>query len=280
MPETFRAPPIESLELESLVNWDSPQSRGLVAWYPFWLERSVPASVRGWLFGRYGLAPQNSPANIGDGVFGRSINFVASGSQSLLSGTTPVSAPPLSMSCWFRANDNVSNRALIGIHNSTALANGFLLIPAGAISGKPLQFYTQTTTTGNASTTTGFSANTWHHGVGVTSSVASRSVYLDGGSKGTDATSSVPSSTPNSIAIGARYNSGTLGLQWDGRIAEVRIYDRALSDAEVYSHWHPDTRFELYRRRSRRRIFVMQSPAFKAWWASRVNQLSGAGVNV
>ena len=51
-----------------------------------------------------------------------------------------------------------------------------------------------------------------------------------------------------SRAWNSGYDSGS-GGRWDGLITDVRLYSYAKTPGEIYSHWHPSTRWELYTHR-------------------------------
>jgi hypothetical protein len=78
----------------------------------------------------------------------------------------------------------------------------------------------------SASTSTGYSVNTWHHACGVFAAINDIRAFIDGGSKGTNA-SGTGSLTPDRTSIGALLN------HFSGRVAEVAIWNVALTDDEV-----------------------------------------------
>jgi len=83
-----------------------------------------------------------------------------------------------------------------------------------------------------AQTTTGVSADVWHHVCGVEASTTDRRVFIDGGSKGTDTTSSTPG-TIQRIRVGVAELSAS--DFFDGDISQIAIWDVALTDAEIAS---------------------------------------------
>ena len=84
---------------------------------------------------------------------------------------------------------------------------------------------------GAATTTAADSTGVWHHACAVFASSTSRSIYLDGTNKITNTTSITPSS--GSIT-GTRIGDSDADC-FDGDLAEVAIWNAALSDAEVAS---------------------------------------------
>ena len=94
-----------------------------------------------------------------------------------------------------------------------------------------MRFRANNGTADNVDTTTGYTANTWHHACAVAASDASRSVYIDGGSKATT-TTSISVSGEYRISIG-RFSDSSPSVYFSGKIAEAAIWNIALSDAEV-----------------------------------------------
>ena len=153
--------------------------------------------------------------------------------QRLNTTSTPVAAAPLTLACWFRADDATTNRCLFELATSAG-TSGFRLLVAGAIAGDPifadyiLNFGT------NAQTTAGYTANTFHHAAATFPNNATVTVYLDGGNSATS-TGSALNPAPTRINIGARFSSSSAGLFFDGQIAEVGIWNAALTAAEIAS---------------------------------------------
>ena len=79
-----------------------------------------------------------------------------------------------------------------------------------------------------ASSSISYSTNTWHHCAGVWASTTSRSVYLDGGNKGTN-TVSRDTGTMTRFAIGSNFGFQDL----NGKAAEWAFWNVALTDADV-----------------------------------------------
>lgn len=71
---------------------------------------------------------------------------------------------------------------------------------------------------------------------------------------------------------------GSQSNPFAGHIADVRIWNRSLRDAEVQRMYDPATRWEMYATQ-RRYALTAPGPAFKAAWAQRHNTLLGGGVN-
>jgi hypothetical protein len=158
--------------------------------------------------------------------------FTSASSQYLENTSAVLTSMPFTMACWFRSSDITTTQTAMAL-GASGSNDRWALFLAGAQAGDFLQAASvQSGTTTAAATTTGFLADTWHHGCAVFASANSRSIYIDGGSKGSNAGSSTPG-TPNRTSIGARNSSGVYGVFMSGRIADAGIWNVALSDAEV-----------------------------------------------
>jgi len=152
----------------------------------------------------------------------------------LATASTPVTGTPFSMLCWFYSTDITATQVLMSVQVLDSDSNFYHLSLRGAVAGDPIRANAQTSSAAFAETTTGFSANVWTAAAAVFASTTSRSVYINGGSKGTNTTSKAPSAA-NSIAIGV-FNGATNSGPMLGQIAEPAIWNVALTDAEVLSH--------------------------------------------
>lgn len=82
------------------------------------------------------------------------------------------------------------------------------------------------------------------------------------GVKGTDGTSTSGGGYAFPFYIGVNFNDAFADRNFNGKIFDVKIYDRAFTDAEMMARWHPATRFDFYRRERVRTIVpVPPTPA-------------------
>jgi hypothetical protein len=142
---------------------------------------------------------------------------------------------PFTMACWFYCLDNTTWHVLMSLGENGGPAGDFYYLGAdGDDAGDNIWASAfSDPAQGTAKTTTGFSASTWHHAAAVFASSSSRSVYLDGGGKGTDSTSVTGISVART-AIGVLLRDVvSAGVHLDGSIAEAAVWDAALSDDEV-----------------------------------------------
>lgn len=138
---------------------------------------------------------------------------------------------PMTCAIWGQIPLNTVSRAAMETHESS-FGDAGLLQFAGATAGDPIRWLAYGTGgTGVASTTTGFSVDTWHHLCGANVASNSRKVFIDGGSKGTNSTNMSGSVNPTAVYLGYDQRAG-VGLE-DGTLAEAAIWSVALSDADI-----------------------------------------------
>lgn len=146
--------------------------------------------------------------------------------------SAPVAVAPFTISCWFNSDDIAARQALVWIGDKDVDNSAWVLQARGDVGGDPVVFGARQAGGFNVATSsTGFSANTWHHACGVETANNDRAVFIDGGSKGTDVTATTPAGADR-VSI-AREGDNTPSNYMSGAIAEVAIWNVALSDAEV-----------------------------------------------
>ena len=152
--------------------------------------------------------------------------------QSMQTTSIPLSSTPLTIACWFNSDSVTVVQNTITIRGTGAAYMTIFL--RGDLAGDPIQVAIATTgAPSTASSTAGYSANTWNHACAVFSSSTSRSIYLNGANSATNTANA--SFTPNNILIGAA-GSGAGTLQFmDGELADIGIWNAALTAAEIAS---------------------------------------------
>ena len=108
----------------------------------------------------------------------------------------------------------------------------YALIVRGSAGGDPVTLARVAgAATDLCDTTSGYSANAWHHACGVVRTNQDVSVYIDGGSKGNSIANRSPANLDRTC-IGYSGDSAP-GDYMSGRIAEVAAWNVALTDDEV-----------------------------------------------
>lgn len=138
------------------------------------------------------------------------------------------------MACWFNSSSSTTNQILIDIDRADATGR-YILSINGSLAGKPVVANSgNNATVPSASSTSGYTANTWAHAAGVFAGTSSRTAYINGGSAGTNTTTHSFTDPPTHLRIGALFYT-SLVLQFSGLMAEVAIWNAALTTAEVAS---------------------------------------------
>lgn len=154
--------------------------------------------------------------------------FTNDSSQYLEASSTPVTAVPLTMACWFYSTED-ANKDLMCIGSSSDQSNFILR----ALDNEYVYASTYDGGTyGAARSASKYGHNAWHHACGVWTDVDARAVFLDGANKGTESTSVTPVDQDR-IGIGCYIWGGSTGHYFDGYIAEAAIWNAALTDSEV-----------------------------------------------
>lgn len=159
--------------------------------------------------------------------------FSGSG-QNLYSISTPVTATPLTLACWMKKTAATTTGILTGIYwDGGGSWYAFYLAAGSAANGQKVGLGAANNNSfANADSTATYTAGTWHHVCGVFTSSTSRTIYLDAGNSATNTTSLTPTNL-NSVNIGASRRQTVTDNYFDGSIAEVGIWDAALTQAEV-----------------------------------------------
>lgn len=139
---------------------------------------------------------------------------------------------PLTIAGWVYCDDiTVNSQVVFSIANNgtfggwTVQMSKFGAVPIRAFK------YDDSNNPGFADSVTGMSQDTWHHACGVFASDTSRAAFIDGGDKGTDSTN-IADPSADRTGIACIYKASIAGY-WSGRLAEVAVWNVALSDAEV-----------------------------------------------
>jgi hypothetical protein len=151
--------------------------------------------------------------------------------QSLTRASAPVTAVPLTMACWFNP-DLLQDGALCAVESVSGNGTWFALfaVLAGMVSASTVQNGAES----RAITTATYTTGSWNHCCGVFTASNSRTIYLNGGNAVTNTGNRTPTNIAETV-IGARRFAGIFGLYFNGKIAEVGIWNAALTAQEVAS---------------------------------------------
>jgi hypothetical protein len=158
-------------------------------------------------------------------------NFIEASNEYLSNASSPVSAVPVTLSCWVKAGDIVDTEIFFGVfHSSTA--NNYLALQVTSTDSK-LWAVSRSDVDGqdNSLSTVAMTQDVWQHCGGVFATTTSRFAYLDG----TEATENTNTNNPalNRTAIGCNWRSTGPDTFADADIAECAIWNVALTAAEM-----------------------------------------------
>jgi hypothetical protein len=154
--------------------------------------------------------------------------------QYLSIASAPATGTPMTIAAWGKSSSSFG-QAMVSIgDNSTTHRNQIqfgstvtlLMARAVAIGA---------TATGQAAGTSTSSNGLWNHACGVFTSTTSRTIFFNGVSEGTNTTNVGTQNAATAITIGARTASNVVGLPFNGDLADVGIWNVALTDAEIAS---------------------------------------------
>lgn len=255
------------------INSNSPQANGLVSWWPWLASRGA---VWRDLKGIVNLAPTGSPTQRPADTMGWCTSLVGTSSQRWTGTSTQLDAVIAGNQQW---------TAVVWVRQASATSNKWLLSKYNLSTFRGIDFrvdpsnlYLQITDTGG---TVRQPVLPWTLATGAWTLVscgmrANQQVFIKANTKASvvaDLSSYTFAANTDAFTVGGVTNFFT------GDVAEVRIYNRGLSDAELNAMYIPETRWDLYRqpRRYYYAPHVAAAAAFNPVWARRANTLLGGG---
>jgi hypothetical protein len=137
---------------------------------------------------------------------------------------------PVTMAAWVKSTTIAEYQACFTLTNDI---DEFLLLQLrGPAAGNPIAGMEYATAWKWAETTSGYTANNWHHIAVTFVSATERNVFIDGGNKGTNTDSQdVIFSFLGAAFVGTHKSVG--GSFFDGKIAEVAYWKAELTDVQI-----------------------------------------------
>lgn len=157
--------------------------------------------------------------------------FDDASTEYLYINTGILTAVPISIGCWFNFDADVTG-CLVFLGDKDINNRYFNILAYNAAGGHIIRAITrQDTAVHYADSGSAFTLNTWRHALAVFAAVDDRRVYLDGGSKGTNAGSATPSGV-DKFAVGVQA-APSADYYMSGHIGEVVIWDGVVTDDEA-----------------------------------------------
>lgn len=237
-----------------VLNRDCDLARGLVAWFPGGPSGGNQVFDRSMLgrgnHGAFGTAPAWVPGKDGGK---EALQFVSASSQYVECPAAAITGHPCTIAAWVKPT-TAANFALVNVTCLTTTTRITLEYRSGSV------FRAGTVDDGNtggsATGTVTSAIGTWGHAVAVHTSVSSRSVYTNGGNVVSDSTALTTFTGLNRTMLGCTYINSARGTFSNSVIGEVALWNRALNASEVFSLYHPQTRWQLRYQPGRKKWFL------------------------
>ena len=158
--------------------------------------------------------------------------FVAAGSDEFLEvDSAIITAPPFTVLAWAKAASLAGPATIFNLADLSSVEQFWQITINGGNVGR-----WRSKSGGGAGVATSLliTANVWQHSTGIEISNISRSCFLNGANKGTNASNEAPTGIDRT-SIGRTGDSTPVDF-WDGDIGHVSIYDVVLTDNEVATH--------------------------------------------
>jgi hypothetical protein len=156
------------------------------------------------------------------------------GSTTLELPAALLTSPPLTLICDFMVFDVANDYTLISLSQQGAASSTYLrLYAAGSAGGDPVRAQSVAGGSSPASSAGSIAANRWIHGGAVFAANNNRLAYMDG-IAGTANTSNRTVAGINRTNIGAHYSSLGLSGVAAAKIANVALYQAALTPGEMH----------------------------------------------
>lgn len=213
------------------VNRESPALSGLVLWYPLTPFQSWTDAIQ-----RVQATPAGGPLLAGDALIGTGVGFDGTDDSLPAPYSAAYNVATLTVSFWMRSVSN-NQGVMVGRYDNTGPGSSWMI---WRNSGTLLLYVVGGSQDTGWATTDG----TMHHVVATYESSVDLRLYVDGTlffTSGTIGAIQTPANTP--ITIGTATALGFAAIQC---LADVRVYNRKLTTAEIWRLYDPQTRWDLY----------------------------------
>lgn len=154
--------------------------------------------------------------------------LTAASSQTITGNFVSSIGTPHTIAAWAYPNNTTGDHRILRVQNANSAAN-FISLDGSAVNDPAAAFSrTSVATFASALSTASFSAAIWAQVSGVFSTTSSRTIYLGGGSSGTN-TSTTDTASFETVSIGL--STGTTSQL----LAQLAVWDVALTAAEIIS---------------------------------------------
>ena len=255
------------------INRAHPLAKGLVACWVF--NEGSGEKAFDIASHKYDLDFNNGPIWT-PGKNGHAILFDDGSSEHLQVNSTPVTAPPVTMSLWSKSDANDTSQVAMGLFDLSATNMMHrILIGNTGVSNIVRAQSVDGGGSGVADSTTEVTVNSWAHVCAIFGATNSRSIFLDGTDKQTETTNVDPTGIDR-ITIG-RSGDFTPGSPFSGKIDLPMIWNRALTDDEVEWIFREPT--AMFQQNRVRRFSVGAPPASSPGVVLLMDHFNGGFLN-
>ena len=184
-------------------------------------------------------AIDNAPTVQADGIGIGSASFTASNDDYVDCGdaVSGISDYPFSVTGWFKGETKSGDGHLFTINDVSANNVKYGVLLRQSLNEGEVRIFAQNTTT--QSNTYGsanqFNDDDWHHFAAVFENATSHKLYVDGVYGVANTTSVTFNSATDSFVIGIDKDSDGLGKEFQGEMAQVGLWSKAMTQAQILS---------------------------------------------
>ena len=210
------------------INRDSPQAQGLVRWWPlgYWPDHEFDMVANQQL--------TNTATVVQTDVKMR-VRRDFPTSHTLKSSLAVLTSVPLSLAAWINLGTPFTTKGVLSLDDNST-SNQFSIRVNDT-------FIECRTNNSGATCSVAIGIGAWNHGLATFTSATSRAIFTNGVDKQTGTTDKTPSGI-NTTTVGEAPD-GT--QEFDGKLSDLRIYNRVLTDREAASYFSdPRLSLDLY----------------------------------
>lgn len=148
-------------------------------------------------------------------------------------GTPVITGAPYSIGCFFNTDGEADSwMALVSLADiSTGVNYITLAVHKNSSNNEPFLWVRSEDASVGVHSWVNITQGQWYHACAVSANTSSHKIYVNGNEEGSDTTGVMPSGLDNTTIAALNHNNRS--YYFDGRIAEVGIWNAALTDAEV-----------------------------------------------
>jgi len=157
-------------------------------------------------------------------------------SHYLSTASAPASGTPMTLALWVRRSSTATNQSVLSVGDNAGTHRNQINLRSGSSPAFAVEAIAiGVTTTSRAVTSSATTINQWDHACCVYNSATSRFAYLNGSASAEDTTDVGSQNAATGLQVATRIASNATANFTQGEMAEVGIWNAALTAAEVAS---------------------------------------------